>query len=249
MSYLCSMKYYLYTHTRLDKNEIFYVGIGTKDEMSKTRRSQYRRAFAKSSRNNYWYNISKVTEFVVDIILENDNQDFIKQKEIELIALHKRKLDGGTLCNMTIGGEGANGLKGVPKPAYFSFILSKRNLRNKYNLGKSLSQETKDKISKANKGRILNQECRDKISKSKKGIKQPNKIYTKFWIHKKESEKKPILQYDLNMNFIKEWSSLTEASNQGYQISKISLCCNNKRNSHANYKWRFKYPQKNIQKR
>ena len=49
--YICIMKAYVYTHTRLDTNEIFYVGIGTQDN--------YKRASRVHNRTNYWNNIVK----------------------------------------------------------------------------------------------------------------------------------------------------------------------------------------------
>ena len=45
------MKAYVYTHTRLDTNEVFYVGIGTQDN--------YKRASRSHNRTNYWNNIVK----------------------------------------------------------------------------------------------------------------------------------------------------------------------------------------------
>lgn len=50
-----------------------------------------------------------------------------------------------------------------------------------------------------------------------------------------------ILQYDLKNNFIKEWSSLTEASiKTGTNRSSISNCINNKLISTNNFIWRKK---------
>lgn len=52
--------------------------------------------------------------------------------------------------------------------------------------------------------------------------------------------KKKILMLDLNNNIINEFSSITEAVKQGYNNTGISLCCNHKRKTHRNYKWKFK---------
>lgn len=63
-------------------------------------------------------------------------------------------------------------------------------------------EDYKDKISKIHKGKKISEETRIKISNSKKG-------------HSSESQKqkisKPILQYDLQGNFIREWRSSKEA--------------------------------------
>ena len=51
---------------------------------------------------------------------------------------------------------------------------------------------------------------------------------------------KIVEQFDKNDNFIKEWKSLTEIGQNGFCLSKVSLCCNNKRKSHKGFIWKFK---------
>lgn len=41
---------YVYRHIRLDKNEVFYVGIGSDNK------GKYLRAHGKEKRNKYWKN-------------------------------------------------------------------------------------------------------------------------------------------------------------------------------------------------
>lgn len=105
--------YYLYRHIRLDKNQVFYIGIGTipNDKILKqlgyTHKSFYRRAYdRKKSRNSYWLNIINNTQYRVEIMFETDDINLIKQKEIEFISLYKN-----SLCNMTIGGDGIKSYK------------------------------------------------------------------------------------------------------------------------------------------
>lgn len=95
-------KYYLYRHIRLDKNEPFYIGVGTK---MKDYYNHYVRANSKV-RNNIWYKITKKTGYRVDIIMEHNDIKFIKEREVEFIKLYGR-IDKGTgiLCNLTDGGE------------------------------------------------------------------------------------------------------------------------------------------------
>ena len=102
------MKYYLYRHIRLDKNEPFYIGIGKKDNKNhRSEKTEYLRAYNKTDRNNWWKKVVSKTEYEVEIILESDNYKVIKQKEIEFIALYgRRDLEKGTLVNMTDGGDG-----------------------------------------------------------------------------------------------------------------------------------------------
>lgn len=99
-------EYYLYRHVRLDKNEVFYVGIGTKI-LGTTFKVKYNRSIQKSKRNIIWQRIVRKSDYRVEIIFESNSQDEIKQKEVEFIKLYGRKdLGTGTLCNLTDGGDG-----------------------------------------------------------------------------------------------------------------------------------------------
>ena len=186
--------HYLYRHIRLDKNEPFYIGIGTKqDDNYKSFKSEYRRAFSKQRKDSkIWNCISSKTDYSVEILLESDNYEFIKQKEKEFIKLYGR-IDNGTGClaNMTDGGDGSVG-----------YIHSK---------------EAIDKL---------------KIARKKRGCINSCKVY----------------QYDLNGNFIKEWSSIKNAS----EFCKVHITTlhkvvkNNANNNYCKgYYWKNNF-EKNI---
>ena len=102
---------YLYRHIRLDKNEPFYIGVSSKiNKKGNGFEEIYRRAFIKNKRNNIWKSIVAKTDYEVEILMESDDYEFIKQKEIEFISLYGRiDLSTGTLANMTDGGEGTTG--------------------------------------------------------------------------------------------------------------------------------------------
>jgi hypothetical protein len=86
----------VYRHIRLDKNEPFYIGIGS-----------MKRAYSKQGRNVIWKNIVKKTDYRVDILFEDLTREEACEKEIEFIKLYGRKdLGTGTLSNRTDGGEG-----------------------------------------------------------------------------------------------------------------------------------------------
>lgn len=52
---------------------------------------------------------------------------------------------------------------------------------------------------------------------------------------------KPIEQYDLEGNFIKEWNSAAQVERDlGFNHSNISQCCLGRYNVAYNYKWKFK---------
>lgn len=61
----------------------------------------------------------------------------------------------------------------------------------------------------------------------------------------KREYRKAIIQYDLNNNYIKKWTCMSEAARTlGIRISKISDCCRGTRNKTGGYKWRFENDNK-----
>jgi hypothetical protein len=119
--------YYLYRHVRLDKNEPFYIGIGKK--CKKGVKYQYKRALDFVLRSELWkriYNKSNKT-IKVDILLESDNHEFIKQKEIEFIKLYGRiNRNSGILCNFTDGGDTRAEIKITPESKLKRSELAKK---------------------------------------------------------------------------------------------------------------------------
>lgn len=99
-------KYYLYRHIRLDKNEPFYVGVGTKKK-GNTFIQVYVRAYTRHDRRIIWKRIVSKTDYEVEIIMESNDRSFLLKKEIEFINLYGRiDLGTGALSNLTDGGEG-----------------------------------------------------------------------------------------------------------------------------------------------
>ena len=142
--YICSMKAYVYTHTRLDTNEIFYVGIGTQDN--------YKRASRVHNRTNYWNNIVKKCGWKVDIVYDNLTWEDACKIEVELIAKYGRvDLGTGTLVNLTAGGEGT--LKRITTP-------ETRLKMSKSKKGRKYSEEHKAKT----RNSMLGKNCKKIIN-------------------------------------------------------------------------------------
>ena len=60
---------YVYRHVRLDKNEPFYIGIGSDDK--------YQRAFVKHERNNLWNKIVLKSKYIVEIVFEHPDYEVL----------------------------------------------------------------------------------------------------------------------------------------------------------------------------
>ena len=187
---------YVYRHIRKDKNEVFYIGIGSD--------SDYYRANKFSERNEIWNRIKNKSDVFVEIIYDNIDWKTACDIEKSLINQYGRiNNDTGILSNMTNGGEGTfnkviseetryllgNGVrgkkrteeskkkqsestKGVKKPKEHGDKIKQ------YRIGKKMSEESKLKISKSskgrsswNKGKSFSEESKLKMSISKKGKK------------------------------------------------------------------------------
>lgn len=174
---------YVYLHTRLDTNEIFYVGIGKSDT------DNFKRSRSIKQRNNYWKNVSNKAGYRVDVVYRNISWEKACEIEIKLIKLYGRSdLGLGNLVNMTDGGEGCLGhlqsdehkkkLSEAGKGRKHSEETKKKLAET--SKGKKLTEETKKKISENSKGRIFSDESKLKISKARKGSKHSDESKLKM---------------------------------------------------------------------
>lgn len=96
--------------------------------------------------------------------------------------------------------------------------------------GHAHTEETKEKIRQKNKGKITSEETKEKLRAHFTGVKNPL-----IW--------KPVLQYTLNGEFIKEWECITSAEKE-LGITHIGCSCNGNRNQSGGFLWRFKESDK-----
>jgi hypothetical protein len=199
---------YLYRHIRLDKNEPFYIGIGTD--------KRYYRAFMTIKRNNIWYKITDKTDFKVEIVFDNLTWDEACNKEKEFIAIYGRKDSAnGILCNLTDGGEGAIGRK------YITSEETKAKL-SKAHKGKKSSEETKQKLREIFANRVFSE---SHLAALKKGwitrkVKSPDEETRKKIASSLGS--KPFKVFDLKDNFVGEFYSKAQVSRE-LNISKTMV--------------------------
>jgi len=100
----------------------------------------------------------------------------------------------------------------------------------------------RNKISKALKGKPKSQEHKNNISNSKIGKKRcQNFINNRANTYKNKIIGFPILQFDLNDNFIKEWESCKLASeNLNIKKAAINMCLKGKHKTSGGFKWKYK---------
>lgn len=116
-------------------------------------------------------------------------------------------------------------------------LMSNAHKGNQYNKGHIFSEEHKRKIGEKHKGKYVSDEVRQKLSQSAIGKKMSLKTIIKI----SESQKKPILQFDLNMNLIQEWDS-TKCAGDTLSIMKcnISRCLGGGAKSAGGFIWKRK---------
>jgi len=227
------MRYYLYRHIRIDKNEPFYIGIGTKQARTfNSAKSEYRRAYETSRKESYiWNNIVSKTNYEVQIIFESDDYNFIKGKEEEFISLYGRiDKNTGVLSNMTNGGDG-----------FIGYVPSKEKIEKHklFMTGRKQSEEEKQKRNKSRKGYVHSEETKIKISNSHKGKKTSKEHLEKLQKGQILANSKPIDQYDLKGNFIRSWQSATFASKEiGVHPTTIRHCVQCKIKTAGGYIWK-----------
>lgn len=188
--------------------KIRYVGI-TKKKLQRRINNHIWEAKSKKTHKTHklrWINSIILKKYLIfgKTVKKFDTLEKLKNSEIYLISLLKDK--NYNLTNSTKGGD---------------FVSEKspeglKKLRNN-KLGKKWSIESRIKLSNSKKGiSVLHNKKWSKISREKASIAK---------LGKPSLRKKKINQYTLNMEFIKEWNSLTEAANY-YNISIGSISQN-----------------------
>lgn len=59
------------------------------------------------------------------------------------------------------------------------------------------------------------------------------------WAYAKNQPSRKIVQLDLNYNFVKQWDSITEVSQNGYRKNKVCDCINGKSFTHYGFRWMY----------
>ena len=126
--------------------------------------------------------------------------------------------------------KGKLGTKGWPKGNKRSEefkLYIKNNTERSKKIGNSIKKNINrnKKISQSMIGKSKTDQHKKNISKNSKGVSR---------------NQKPILQYDLEGNFIKEWPSLKEAINET-KITSIGDCVRNKQKTAGKFIWKFKF--------
>jgi hypothetical protein len=207
----------IYQHFNPITEEVFYIGLGLKD----------RPYDFNSGRSKEWkeYVINN-GEPNVKILYNNLTIEEADRIERELISkLGRKGIDiDGILLNRSSGGQkGALGIKQRPE------TIQKKSIAM---FGKKIhSEKQKQKWSLERKGRKT--KWNSNHIKADKGRSKPKEFSDKLC--------KPILQYDLNGTFIKEWKSQKEIKqNLGINPANIWSHLTGLTKKAGGFIWKFK---------
>ena len=134
-------KYYVYAHINITTNEVFYIGKGFGD-----------RCNSLLGRSKYWHRIVNKYGYDVIIIQESLSNEEALEIEIYWIKRINRKINGGSLINMTDGGDGGDTISNHPKRNEIILKISKANsgINNPNYGGKFISDSFNKKQSDSN---------------------------------------------------------------------------------------------------
>jgi hypothetical protein len=161
----------VYFHINPIKQEIFYVGIGSKH------RPYYS---GKEKRSSFWNN--EVNKYGYEIIIIHNNLNWKEACELEtkyIKQVGRRDLGLGSLVNMTNGGEGHPGYKRSKETQdKINFSLQNKSKEEKSKtkikqrlagLKKRHTKESRKKMSEIKNGKTKTVETKLKMSLAKKG--------------------------------------------------------------------------------
>ncbi len=124
-------RFYTYIHRREDNGEVFYIGKGIGD-----------RCKSHKNRNKYWERIVNKYGIIIEIAAKFETEEEAFSHEKYLISQYRGT--GARLCNLTDGGDG---------PCGYRHTEETRQKLSSMQIGKTLSDEHKAKLSVALKGK------------------------------------------------------------------------------------------------
>lgn len=219
-----------------------YVGITSQKKVYKRWRYgngyNYCILFNNAIKKYGWNNFKHI------IVASNLGEKTAKNMEKDLVKYYKNK---ELSYNITDGGDGTLGRK---------FSIEAKNKMSKSHKGKIITEEWRNNMRigqlKRDKSTQYIPTVEDRVRQSIK-MKEYYKIHssprkgvtleetTKLKCLINQKSRKPIVQYDLNMNVICEYLSISQASRiTGFTLSKIAECCNGKLNKYKNFYWKYK---------
>lgn len=210
---------YVYRHVRLDKNEPFYIGVGTGRNYKRARKRG-------TQRNQIWNRIVAKTPYEIDILMDNLTWEQACEKEIEFIKLYGRKdLGTGPLINLTEGGDGRFGHTVSEETRKKMSASIKKAMAN-------VVQSEQQRIATGNTFRRLNKDPEFRKKCLEAARKSAHKIAAKL--------SKKVVQLTMSGEVVKVWDSGHQVEREtDFSRTAIAHCCKGKYKQYRGYKWQY----------
>lgn len=214
------MEIFIYTLSDPTTNQVRYVG---KTVNLKKRYSSHICNFNKKNKKENWV-LSLKNKNEKPLMEVVDTVPYKNWEFWERYWISQFKAWGFDLVNLTEGGDN---------------VCSDKTRKKLKLAGKNRKQspEAIEKTASANRGRKNTQEMKDKMSALFKGIKVKPDVLLK----RAKAQWKPVLQFDLQGNFIKEYPNVKSAKNEINPINNsLGGCLKGKLKTWCGYKWEYK---------
>ena len=126
------------------------------------------------------------------------------------------------------------------KRGYYSVVLSKNGIVKKYSVHRLVAEAFIDNTDNLP---YVNHKDEDKTNNNVNNLEWCDAKYNINYgtcIERRSKKKsKPVLQYDLEGNFIKEWKSTMECGRNGYNQGNVVACCQGKLKKYKGFIWRY----------
>jgi len=174
-------KFYVYKLITSD-DELIYIGKGSGNRMNKHVQIAMGNSINRTKNPKLYNKIKKIISnggFIIPkVVFESTSEDDCFNEEIKIIS----EIGLDNLCNLTIGGEGTSGYFLSEETRMKMSKAKKNQWRDKWVAGRKITKEHKEKLlenpqlfKKGHegywKGKSLSEETRMKMSKAKKGQK------------------------------------------------------------------------------
>lgn len=123
------------------------------------------------------------------------------------------------------------------KTGYLHVVLCKNNIKKTFLVHRLVAEAF---IPNPNNYKEVNHKDEDKTNNSVDNLEWCDRKYNQNYGTIIERLSKPVLQYDLEENLIREWASAMECSRNGYSNGHVSECCRGERKTHKGFIWKYK---------
>ena len=132
------------------------------------------------------------------------------------------------------------------KCGYYSVVLYKNGIVKKYYVHRLVAEAF---IPNPNNLPCVNHKDENKLNNSVDNLEWCDRLYNVRYgtgIERRSKKRsKPVLQYTLDGNLIREWASVMECGRNGYNQGHVADCCNGKLKTHKGFIWVYKNEEDN----